>query len=82
MYAVRLGRESAKPVLPRSLCVLSWQVLHAHQLQAGVVLGKRQSVNARALGGPCCALCALLVELGLARLQSFCAKPEHCCALL
>eukprot|EP00965_Chrysotila_dentata_P073213 2419238-Pleurochrysis_carterae.AAC.2 len=44
------------------------QVLHFHQLGVGVVLCKRQRVDARSLGGPRRALCALFVELGLARL--------------
>eukprot|EP00965_Chrysotila_dentata_P132866 4393287-Pleurochrysis_carterae.AAC.2 len=45
----------------------------------GVELSMRQRVDARALGGLCCALCAFIVELGLARLL---LRQACCCALL
>eukprot|EP00965_Chrysotila_dentata_P231803 6198569-Pleurochrysis_carterae.AAC.1 len=75
------GECKLKASLAQELVLLELvpKVSHAHQLQVGILLGKRQRVDARALGGLCCALCALLGELGRARLL---LHQARCCAPL
>eukprot|EP00965_Chrysotila_dentata_P160883 5312524-Pleurochrysis_carterae.AAC.4 len=75
-----VGQGESKASLAQELVLLELvpQVLHTHQLQVRVVLGKRQCIDARALSGLCSALyCG---ELGLiARLL---LRQASCCVLL
>eukprot|EP00965_Chrysotila_dentata_P188626 6172851-Pleurochrysis_carterae.AAC.6 len=79
-YAVWLGRKSAKPFLPRSLCFLSWSRRSSTSSDSSRSSAWQAAAHrcARARW-PFAALCSLRGEL---RFASLLLRQAGCCALL